>query len=143
MIRTEQHGISVATRNQLHAPEDECSHDNLAQLAVGLHERQQLLPLEMNYFAGFAHPYLNHCASAGQHAGLTCELARTKRGHKVFVRTRWPNDIQAPSSDDEEMRVLRAGFDKDFASLDRTTAASWGGAGALSGLPCGGSRFGG
>src|SRR6266581_9047993 len=64
MSRTQQDGIAVATRNQLHPPEDECPHDYLAQLAVGLNERQQLLPFEMNYVAGFAHTYLNHCASA-------------------------------------------------------------------------------
>src|SRR5437773_8169545 len=122
MSRTEQHSIAVATRNQLHAPEDECSHDYLAQLAVGLNERQQLLPFEVNYVAGFAHTYLNHCAAAAQHAGLPRELARTKRGHKVFVGTRRPNDFQAPSSDDEETRVLCAGFNKDFASLNWTNA---------------------
>src|SRR5262249_17480285 len=123
MSRAEHHGISVATGNQLHAPENERAHDNLAQLAVGLHESQQLFPLELDQFAGFPHVYLNHCPAPGQRTGFPCELARTKSRDKLFVSPRRANNLQTPSSDDEETRILRAGFDKDVANLNRKDVA--------------------
>src|SRR6266566_792468 len=123
MSRAEQHGISVATSNQLHAPENERTHNNLAQLAVGLHKAQQLFPLELDQLAGFPHVYLNHCPASGQHTGFSCELTRTKSGDKFFVSPRRANNLQTPSSDDEETRILRACFDKDVANLNRMDAA--------------------
>ena len=136
MSRAEQHGISIATSNQLHTPENECSHDNLAQLAVGLHEAQQLFPLELDQFAGFPHVYLNHCPASGQHTGFTCELTRTKRGDQLFVGPGRTNNLQTPSSDDEETRILRACFDKNVAILNRMDAAMAGYALDLFRLQC-------
>ena len=118
MSRAEQHDVSVATGNQLHPPEDECSHENLTQLGVDLHERQQPFALDLDQFAGLAHTHSKHSAAAAQHAGFTRELARAKGGHKVLVSTRRPDDLQVTRLDDEEPRVFRPGFDEDFAILN-------------------------
>ena len=41
-------------RDQLHAAQDERAHQDLAELGVGLHERQQLLAIELDHFARLA-----------------------------------------------------------------------------------------
>ena len=53
---TNKDHIAVPSGNQLHAPKDECPHEDFAQLGVVLHERQELFAIQFDHFAGFADP---------------------------------------------------------------------------------------
>ena len=39
MIRADEHGIAEPVRDQLHSANNEGAHDQLAELAIGLHQR--------------------------------------------------------------------------------------------------------
>ena len=51
MSRPNEHDIAEPVRDQLHPAQDEGPHDDLAELAVGLHERQQLFAIQLDHFA--------------------------------------------------------------------------------------------
>src|SRR5206468_886785 len=117
MSRAQEDDVSVTARNQLNAAENECAHEDVAQFAVGLHEHQQLFALNLNHLAGLACTYSHQSPAAGQHAGFTSELARTKRSDDMFARV-GPDNFELTTLDDEEPRVCRSGFDQDFTMLN-------------------------
>ena len=49
-------------RDQLHSANNEGPHDELAELAVGLHERQQMFAIDFDHFARLARARLGACA---------------------------------------------------------------------------------
>ena len=51
MARPDEHDVSEPVRDQLHPAQDEGPQEDLAQLAVGLHERQQVVAIELDHFA--------------------------------------------------------------------------------------------
>ena len=51
MIRPDEHDVAEPVRDQLHPAQDEGAHDQLAEFAVGLHERQQLFTIQLDHFA--------------------------------------------------------------------------------------------
>ena len=52
VVRSEQHDVADAVGDELDAAQDERAHQDLAQLGVGLHERQQALAVELDHLAG-------------------------------------------------------------------------------------------
>ena len=54
MPRADQHDVAEAVGDQLDAAQDERAHQDLAQLGVGLHQRQQVAAIELDHLAGFA-----------------------------------------------------------------------------------------
>ena len=51
MARPDEHDVSDPVRDQLHPAQDEGPHEDLAELAVGLHERQQVVAIQLDHFA--------------------------------------------------------------------------------------------
>ena len=51
IIRANEHDIAEPVRDQLHSAHDESAHDQLAEFAVGLHQRQQLFTIQLDHFA--------------------------------------------------------------------------------------------
>ena len=51
VIRADEHDVAEPARDQLDAAQDERAHQDLAELGVGLHERQQLVAIELDHFA--------------------------------------------------------------------------------------------
>ena len=47
MTRADEHDVAEPVRDQLHPAQDEGAHEDLAQLAVGLHQRQQVLAIQL------------------------------------------------------------------------------------------------
>ena len=62
-----QHDVAEAVRDQLDAAQDEGAHQDLAQLAVGLHQRQQVLAIELDHLAGLGRAHA-HEPAAGRRA---------------------------------------------------------------------------
>ena len=82
MARPDEHDVAEPVRNQLHPAEDEGPHEDLAQLAVGLHEGQQVLALELDHGASLARAEADEPAAAREHRDLPGELPRSQDGHK-------------------------------------------------------------
>ena len=61
-------------RNQFEAAQDERAHENLAQLSVGLNQREQLFMIELNHLARLADTQSYECAATADHAGFAGEL---------------------------------------------------------------------
>src|SRR5207244_673965 len=64
MSRPQKHDVSEAMSNQFQPAQDEGSHENLAQFAVGLNESQQLFAFEFDQFARLADSYSNQSGAA-------------------------------------------------------------------------------
>ena len=67
-VEPDQHDVAEPARDQLHAAQDEGAHQDLAQLAVGLHQRQQLLAVQLDHLARLrCTRAANERAAAGEH----------------------------------------------------------------------------
>ena len=77
MVRADEHDVAEAVRDQLHPAQDEGAHDDLAQLAVGLHQRQQVLAIQLDHFTRCTDACPDQRAPAGEHVDLAGELARS------------------------------------------------------------------
>src|SRR5216684_666640 len=79
MTRAENQNIAKTLCNQLHPPEDVGSHENLAKFGVGLYEIQQVLAVDLDYFACLLRTHPDQNAASKENADLTRELARQKQ----------------------------------------------------------------
>ena len=76
MPRADEHGVSNFMCDQLHSSEDERAHQSVAQLAVRLHQRQQLFARDINHFAIITRADAGESAPAGEHVRFARELTR-------------------------------------------------------------------
>src|SRR5881394_827457 len=74
MCRADEHHIAIATRDQLDTTQHERAHEDLAQLGVGLYQREQHVAVDFDDFARFARldsdedgPPSEHGTLAGEH----------------------------------------------------------------------------
>src|SRR5262249_44531763 len=109
--------------NQLEASKDECPHQDLAQFRVGLDEREQLLPGELDHLAWLSDPQAryrrtsaNHVAFAGELPGLTPDDERLG----CFARA---DRLEFASQDHEEWERPVADFDEHLARRGRAPAS--------------------
>src|SRR6266568_393355 len=108
MIRAEKHDISESTRNQLHPAQDEGPHDQLAEFAVGLHERQQLFTIQLDHFARLDGARSDERGAAGKHVDLAGELTRSMDRDECFGTAGWPDNLDPTCRDDEKRHDARA-----------------------------------
>ena len=71
--------VAEAAGDQLDAAQDERPHQDLAQLGVGLDEREQLLAIELDHFARLADAQARQRPAAGDHVAFAGELPGTVR----------------------------------------------------------------
>ena len=102
MIRPNEHDIAEPVRNQLHPAQDEGPHDQLAELAVGLHERQQLFTIQLDHFARLAGARSDERGAARKHVDLAGELTRSMDRDERLGATGWPDNLDPTRRDDEE-----------------------------------------
>ena len=113
--RPDEHRVADAVRDQLEAAVDERPHQDLADLGVGLHERQQLRPGQLDELAGSVRAHANQRTAPDEHTGLTGECAGAQcSDHRVGQRRR-PHNLEATGFDDEKRCHLIAGVDEDLA----------------------------
>lgn len=73
-------------RDNLNSPEDERAHQNVAQLAVGLDKRQDIVALEIDHFAVITRADAGEAAPAGENIHFAGELAGPKSDNERFGR---------------------------------------------------------
>ena len=85
MTRPDEHDVADPVRDQLHPTEDEGPHEDLAQLAVGLHEREHVVAIELDHRARLPRAHADEPAATREHGDLAGELPRSQDGHE-FLR---------------------------------------------------------
>jgi hypothetical protein len=104
MARPDEHDIAEPMCDQLRPAQDEGPHEDLAQLAVGLHEGQQGLTLELDHSARLARADADEPAAAREHRHLPGELPRSQDGHERLRDACWPDQLDLTRGDDEAPR---------------------------------------
>ena len=64
MARPQENHITQAAGNQLHAAQYEGTQQNVAELAVGLHQASQILAVNLDDLSGFGHAGAHHAIAA-------------------------------------------------------------------------------
>ena len=118
MIRANQHDISDAVCDQFHSAKNERSHDQLTELVVGLHERQQPFAIDLDDFARLPGAHAQQRGTTREHIDLACELSRSIDDHKRLAGTGRPNNLNLSCPDDEKWHNVLTWFDKHLARLD-------------------------
>ena len=123
VTRAHEHHVAQAVRDQLRPAKDERPHEDVAQLAVGLHEGEELLALELDHLRRLARPDAHEPAPTRQHGGFAGEVAWRMDGHELSPRARGSVDLQAARGDDEEVHVRIAHLGDHFARLEPAHAS--------------------
>ena len=76
--RADHDHVTEIVRNQLEPAQDERPHDDLAQLSVGLNQRQQRFPIQLKHFAGLADAQTCERATTAYQGGFAQELPGLK-----------------------------------------------------------------
>ena len=118
VIRADEHDVSDPSRDQLHPTEDQGPHEDVAQLAVGLHERQQMFAIDFDDLARLADTEADERAAAGQHAHLAGEPARANRHQRFLGAVRQARDINPSRHDHKKAGAVVADIDEDLALAD-------------------------
>ena len=118
--RSDQHRVAEAAADQLHPPENERPHQDLAELGVVLHERQHRLAIEHDDLARLADPRAEQRAAPRDHVDLAAELPRAVHGDECLRAAGHPDHLDGALRDHEKRHHVIAGFDQDVAVLDGT-----------------------
>jgi hypothetical protein len=119
VIRADDDDVAEAVGDELHPAQDERPQDDLAELAVGLHERQQALAIQLDDLARFRGPHPHERAAAGEHGDLAAELTRPDGGDERRGGAGRPDDLEPARLDHEERHHRIARFDEHLAGADR------------------------
>src|SRR6266545_2037520 len=109
MIRPDEHDISEPVRDQLDPAQDKSPHDQLAELAVGLHERQQLFTIQLDHFARLTGARSEERGAARKHVDLAGELTLSMDRDERLGRSGWPDNLDPACRDDEERHNVCSG----------------------------------
>ena len=75
MHRPDEDDVAESLRDQLGAAQEERPHQDLAELGVGLHQREQVGAGQLDDGTRHGRPHPNQRPAARQHVGLAGELA--------------------------------------------------------------------
>jgi hypothetical protein len=118
MIRSYKHNVSEPVRDQFHSANDERPHDELAEFAIGLYERQQVFAIHFDCFARLAGAYSEHRGATRKHIDLARELTRSIDYDERLAGAGWPDNLYLTCRNNEERYNLLPWFDEHFAGLD-------------------------
>ena len=107
MVRTDQHDISEPMRDQLHSAQNEGPHDELAEFAVGLHERQQVFAIQLDHFARLTDARSEQRRATRKHVDLAGELTRSIDYDERLAGAGWPDNLDPTCRNHEERHDLR------------------------------------
>jgi hypothetical protein len=117
VIRANDDGIADSLRDELHAAQDESPHEDLADLGVGLHQRQQVFAAHLDHFTGLADTGPHQRAAPGEHVDLARKLPRAEQGEPLFPARGGSEDLDLSRGDEKEGRHRIAGLVQHLAAL--------------------------
>src|SRR5215813_320775 len=113
-------------RNQLDPAQNEGPHDQLAKLAVGLDECQEVVAIQLDHFARLTCLGTNKCGTTRQHAHLSGKLTRSMERYKRLGVTGWQDNLDLTCCDDEEGHDPLSCLDEHLSRPDWTYASQRG-----------------
>ena len=118
MVGPEQHDVSEAVRDQFYSANDEGAHDELAELAVGLHELQQVFAVDFDDLARLADAHSEHRWTAGEHIDLPGELTWAVNYDECLDGAGWADNLHPTRLNHKERYNLLPWLDEHLAGLD-------------------------
>src|SRR5712691_10612257 len=82
MTRPDEYDVADPLRHQLHPTEEEGPQEDLAQLAVGLHQREHVVALDLEHCARLPRAHTDDPAATREHSDLARKLPRSQDGHE-------------------------------------------------------------
>ena len=113
--------VRRAAGDDLEAAQDECPHEDVAQLAVGLHERHQPRAVYLDHFPRLARAVAGEAAPAGEDRDLPGEGPNSVRDDDLLDVPDHPHRLDAAGGDHEDLPAL-AHFEENFTVFHATSA---------------------
>ena len=117
MRRPQDHDVADAAGDQFHPAQDEGAHEEFAQLAVGLDQREQVIATHFDDLTGHPGPDLGEPAAARQDGHFPREHPRAERDHDLLGGRR-ADDVDPPGRDHEESHRALPRLHQHLARLD-------------------------
>ena len=111
--------------------EHECAHDQLAELCIHLHQREQLIPIHFDQLGAFLDTQCDQSPSSGEHRSFARKLPRSDVSRDAVARTKRPNCFNRSFRYDEELRSGLSGFGEYLSFFGNAGATVRGNAGDL------------
>src|SRR5258707_11325279 len=121
--RTEDQDIAEALVEEHGSPEDECAHEDRAQVRVGLDEGEQPVSRHLDHLALRHRPNGGERPASRKHVELPAERAQVIGRDDLLTVARWTYDNELSPGDDEERVLLLASLEDHLAGLQRAKAA--------------------
>ena len=81
MTGSDEHGIADGVGDQIHAAQNKCVQEDLAQGGVGLHHPAQIRPVDFEQRAGFRGPQADQTSAAREHVHFAGEFSAAKNAN--------------------------------------------------------------
>jgi len=82
MTRPDEHDVADPLRHQVHPTEEEGPQEDLAQLAVGLHECEHVVALDLEHGTRLSGAHTDEPAAPREHGDLAGKLPWSQDGHE-------------------------------------------------------------
>src|SRR6185436_4163996 len=106
--RTEDQDIAEALVEEHGTAEDECTHQDRAQLCVGLDQGEQPLSRHLDHLAWHRRANGGERSTSSEQIELAAERARMIRRDELLAVARWTHDRELSPGDDEERELVLA-----------------------------------
>src|SRR5438105_2124046 len=103
--------------DQFQPTEQKGSHEDIAELAIGLNDPQQILTIQFDYRAGAGSAYVGKAAAARQHSCFTREHARLKRCYQFLAIASRPHQLELARGYDKKSGCALPRLDQHFPLL--------------------------
>ena len=119
MCRSEEHDVTHTGRHQLNPAEDERAQQDLAELGIGLQQRQHLLPIELDHLARLGDAQPQDDGATRERVDLARELPRAENGDKGFGPGPKADDFELTGDNHKEGDGAVSRFVEYGAGLNR------------------------
>src|ERR1044072_4932081 len=109
MRRTDDHDVADSLRDQLDATQDECAHQDLAELVVSLYQGDERVAFDFDPLARLTHAGTEQRPPPRDHVGFTGETPRRVHGDQRLARPIRAYDLQLARLHHEERDDVIAG----------------------------------
>jgi hypothetical protein len=122
IARSEEYQLRRAAGDDLEAAQDEGPHEDVAQLAVGLHERHQPRAVHLDHFPRLSRAVASEAAPAREDGSLSGEGPDAVRHDELLDVSDHPHRLDAAGGDHEDLPAL-AHFEEDLTGFHATSTS--------------------
>ena len=122
----QDHGVTQPTCNQGGPAEHERAHQDIAQVGIVLNDREQMLAIDLDHFAGHQGADANEARAPGKGAHLARELPRTEDCDEIGLPEAGADRFQLARRHDKDSGALPSHLE-EYLVLHYGTAAAMSG----------------